>query len=338
VNTKDNLEKINDNYHWRTWVALGFLAVCLTGGLILGELFAPQPLIGVVRFADVIWFDTADRLLQVIEAARQDERIAGVVLEISSPGGLAASSEKLFYSLRQLRQSKPLVVVIDDIAASGGYYMAIAGNRIYAAPSSYVGNVGVRGPRPFDPLILPEELSTGPYKLTGGDRFDQISQLELLKEAFVGNVVHQRKLAELTPLRIDAKTVAEGRLYVGSEALGIGYVDAEGSRSDAIDAAVELAALTDYGVVDLLDYFGFAFRLEYQPPEVDFASQIAARLAKAPADAIFLLDSRIPLTQAIERTVLEQHLLKLRAAAPGPLQSPRQAAPPTSGILGAVQR
>jgi protease-4 len=303
------------------------LAVCLISGLLLAEVFAPQPVIGVVRFANVIWYDTADQLLQVIEAARHDERVAGVVLEISSPGGLATSSEKLFYSLLQLRQSKPLVVVIDDIAASGGYYMAVAGNRIYAAPSSYVGNVGVRGPRPFDPLILPEELSTGPYKLTGGDRFDQIRQLELLKEAFVGNVVHQRKLAQVTPLQIDAETVAEGRLYVGSEALGIGYVDAEGSRSDAIDAVAELAGLTDYSVVDLLNYLGFTFRLEYQPPAADFASQIAKRLANAPADAVFLLDSRIPLAQAIKRTALEQHLLKLRAAAPGPLQAPRQAAP-----------
>lgn len=298
------------------WAALIFLIICLAAGLVIAEVWAPRPTIGVVRFADVIWYDTADRLVQVVEAARQDERIAGVVLEISSPGGLSTSSEKLFYSLLKLRQEKPLVVVIDDIAASGGYYMAVAGNRIYAAPSSYVGNVGVRGPRPFDPLILPSELSTGPYKLTGGDRFHQIRQLELLKEAFVGNVVHQRQLSELNPLKIDAQTVAEGRIYVGSEALGIGYIDAEGGRSDAVLAAAEMAGVTDYNVADLLGFFGFDFSLEYQEPLFNREEALQERLATAPPDALFFLDSRIPLTPMIKRTALEQHLLHLRATAP----------------------
>jgi protease-4 len=318
------LQDSSQRRSWGGWLALIFLSLCLVAGLIIAEVWAPQPVIGVVRFADVIWFDTAENLIQVIDAARQDQRIAGVVLEISSPGGLSTSSEKLFYSLLKLRQEKPLVVVIDDIAASGGYYMAVAGNRIYASPSSYVGNVGVRGPRPFDPLILPAELNTGPYKLSGGDRFDQIRQLDLLKEAFVGNVVHQRQLSSLNPLKIDSKTVAEGRIYVGSEALGVGFTDAEGSRSDAILAAAELAGIRDYNVAELLGFFGFDFTLEYQEPVFNFADALTQRLAHAPAEAVFFLDSRIPLTAMIERTALEQHLLQLRATAPGPFQQPRQ--------------
>jgi protease-4 len=312
------------NNTWGGWLALIFLILCLAAGLLIAELWAPQPVIGVVRFADVIWYDTAENLIDVIEAARQDERVAGVVLEISSPGGLSTSSEKLFYTLLKLRDTKPLVVVIDEIAASGGYYLAVAGNRIYASPSSFIGNVGVRGPRPYDPLILPSELNTGPYKLTGGDRFDQIRQLDLLKEAFVGNVVHQRELATLNPLKIDAQTVAEGRLYVGSEALGAGLIDAEGSRSDAVLAAAELAGLHEYGVADLLDYFGFGFTLEYQEPVFNVAEAVAQRLATAPADALFFLDSRIALTDLLRPTALERHLLQLRAAAPGPFQAPRQ--------------
>jgi protease IV len=309
----------------RTWSGRGallFLLVCLAAGLGLAELLAPQPVVGVVRFADVIWTDTVDQLVQVVEAARQDDRIAAVVLEIDSPGGLSTSSEKAFYSLLELRNDKPLVVVVDSIAASGGYYMAVAGNRIYAAPSSFIGNVGVRGPRPFDPQLFPDELTTGPYKLSGGDRFDQIRQLDLLKDAFVGNVVHQRSQSPQNPLRVDAATVAEARLYVGSEALGLGLIDAEGSVSDAIRTAAELAGVRDYTTQDLLDFFGFEFRLEFQEPPLALSDAIARRLAVTPPNAVYFLDSRIPLAPAIDRTALERHLLRLRAAAPALPASP----------------
>ncbi len=320
------------------WATLGALGVCLLIGLGIGMYATPKPVIGVVRFADVIWTDTADRLIQVVEAARQDSQVAGVVLEISSPGGLATSSEKIYYTLLKLRQEKPLVVVVDDIAASGGYYMAIAGNRIYAAPSSYIGNVGVRGGRPFDPLIFPDELSSGPYKLSGGDRFDQIRQLDLLKDAFVGNVVHQRQLAQLNPLKVDAKTVAEARIYVGSEALGIGYIDAEGGRSDAVTAAAELAGVSDYDIQNLLPYFGFKFTLEQQEPGADFSQAAAQRLAKAPRDAALMLDSRIPLTGLADQTALERQLLRLLATAPPSMQSIRQPLPRQSaGPLSTMQ-
>jgi protease-4 len=301
---------------WRPWAALSFLLVCLAAGLVLGEILAPRPAIGIVRFADVIWTDTAAQLTDVIEAAEYDSRIVGVVLELNTPGGLATSSEKLFYTLLKLRQSKPLVVLIDDIAASGGYYMAVAGNRIYASPSSYVGNVGVRGPRPFDPYIFPDELSTGPYKLAGGGRFDQIHQLDLLKEAFVGNVVHQRSLPQgpPNPLQIDAPTVAEARLYVGSEALGIGLIDAVGSRSDAIQTAADLAGVADYATVELYDYFAIEPLPPIPDPLTDFADRVAARLSTAPQEAALFLDSRIPLSGMVDHTAVQEHLLRLRAS------------------------
>lgn len=301
---------------WELPLTIGFLILCLGAGLVIGQVSVPKPVIGVVRFADVIYPDSANRLLQVLNAALYDDSIAGVVLEIDSPGGYATSSESLFYSLLQLRKEKPLIVNIDGMAASGGYYMAAAANRIYASPSSYIGNVGVRGPRPFDPYIDPLELSTGPYKLAGASRFDQIHQLELLKEAFVGNVVHQRSHATLNPLKVDAAAVAEAKLYQGSEALGIGYIDAEGSRNDAINAAGELAGVTDYDVVDLINYYGFDFRIEYEEPVVSFEDTTVKVFADAPAGAVYFLDSRIPLPNVAPRSAFEQHLFQLRAAAP----------------------
>lgn len=317
---------MNEQNSWETPVTILFLLLCLAGGLLIGNYATPAPVIGVVRFADIIFPESANRLIQVLQAAQNDESIAGVVLEIDSPGGLATSSEHLFYSLLKLREKKPLIVTVESIAASGGYYIAAAANRIYAAPSSYIGNVGVRGPRPFDPFIDPFELSTGPYKLAGAGRFDQIQQLDLLKQAFVGNVVNQRSKAAMNPLKVDAATVAEARLYQGSEALGIGYIDAEGGRSDAIRAAAELSGVQEYDVVDLLDYFGFDFTLEYQQePTASFEEALAKVVAKVGSPwatgAAYFLDSRIPLPQTGVAD-LEQHLLNLRAAASNALRQP----------------
>jgi protease-4 len=210
----------------------------------------------------------------------------GVVLEISSPGGDAGSSEKLYHAMLQLRQQKPLVVAIDGTATSGGYYMAVAGNKIYATASSDVGNVGVIIGRPFDPEILPGLLTTGPFKLSGGSRFDNVYRLELVKEAFVGSVVHQRSHSPYNPLQVDARTVAEAHLYVGSEALAVGLIDAHGSHSDAILDVAELAGVKKYQVLELTDYLGLPFE-----PSLEVRSMLDAALP----GAVFLLDSRVPL-------------------------------------------
>ncbi len=115
------------------------------------------------------------------------------------------AARALFYTLLQLRQAKPLVIVVDGLAASGGYYMAAAGNRIFAPASSYVGNIGTRGGRPTDPSIAADELSSGPYKLEGGSRFDQIHQLDLVAGAFVNNVVAQRTQSAVNPLKAESR-------------------------------------------------------------------------------------------------------------------------------------
>jgi protease-4 len=242
---------------------------------------------------------------------------------------LATSSENVFYSLLNLRKVKPVVVAIDTLAVSGGYYMAVAGNRIYAPSSSYIGNVGTRGPRPSDPAISPDELSSGPFKLTGGNRFDRIQQLDVVKDAFVGNVVYQRSNAEMNPLKIDAEAVAEARIYLGSEAVAVGLIDREGSLSDAIAATAELAGVESYRTVDLAGYFGY----DAATPVAPIQESIRSMVENASAEAIFLLDSRIPLPGVLESTELDQHLLRLRSVdagtlnptqsqSPGSLQSP----------------
>jgi protease IV len=292
------------------------LLVCLAGGLVLGRAVAPQPVIGVVRFEAIIDFYTAQQLIEVLEAARQDDRVAGVVVEILSPGGYATSSESIFYSMLRLRAEKPLVVVIDGLAVSGGYYMAAAGNRIYAPASSYVGNIGTRGSRPVDPYIASEEMVSGPYKLTGGSRFDRIYQFNVVRDNFLNNVVYQRQNAVLTPLQSDPAVLAEGRFYLGSEAVALGLVDAEGGMSDAIQAAAELAAVPDYSVVRLVDYLN---RDQNRLIQSDFSGAIKQMIETAPPDTVFLIDSRMQLMGLAENSEVDRHLMNLRRIAPARL-------------------
>jgi protease-4 len=296
---------------WEYLIWAGILVICLVAGVMLGQWAAPEPVVGVVRFDGAIDFGAAEMLVNLLEQARLDPTVAAVVMEIRSPGGIATSSENIFYSMLRLRAEKPLVVVIDGIAASGGYYMAAAANRIYAPASSYVGNIGTRGPRPLDPYISPEELSTGPYKLAGGSRFDQIYQLDLIKEGFVNNVIAQRLTSPVNPLKLDKSTVEEGRLYLGSEAVAVGLVDLEGARSDGILGAAEIAGLRRYRVVQLDAYLSMPMQL--QP---NYMETIAELAENATPDTIFLLDSRIPLPGMMEGNELQEHMMRLRDIAP----------------------
>jgi protease-4 len=296
---------------WEYLIWAGILIVCLAVGVMVGQWVAPEPVVGVVRFEGAIDFAAADSLVNLLEKARQDPTVAAVVMEIQSPGGLATSSENIFYTMLRLRAEKPLVVVIDGMAASGGYYMAAAANRIYTPASAYVGNIGTRGPRPQDPYISPDEMSTGPYKFAGGSRFDQINQLDLIKEGFVNNVIAQRLNSPVNPLKLDKSTVEEGRLYLGSEAVAVGLADLEGARSDGILGAAEIAGLHNYRVVQLDDYLGVS--MQAQPNYTETINKLAAN---ASPNTVFLLDTRIALPGMIEGNALEEHMLQLRDISP----------------------
>jgi protease-4 len=273
-----------------------FLALCAIGGIYFANNFGnriqPQPAIGVVRFDGPIDVQSSNRLITLLDRAREDGRIAGVVLELLSPGGYATSSESIYYTLLKLRAQKPVVVVVDGLAASGGYYMAAAGNRIIAPASAEIGNVGTRGGRPSDPALAPGELSTGPYKLEGGSRFDHIHQLELVSRAFITNVVTQRLASPVNPIKLSPAELGEARLYLGSEALALGLIDAEGARADGVQAAAELAGLTSYDTVGLPQYFNLPSPFEVQDPPQEMAARL---LSQAPPGTILMLDSRIPL-------------------------------------------
>jgi ClpP class serine protease len=203
--------------------------------------------------------------------------------------------------------------------------MAVAGNKIYAPASAEVGNVGAFIGRPFDPEIWPGLLTTGPYKLSGGSRFDRVRRLELTKEAFVSNVVRQRGQSPYNPLQIDARTVAEAHIYLGSEALAIGLIDAHGSRSEAILDAAELAGIKKYQMVELSNYLGL-------PVEPSF--DVQSLIEDALPGTVFLLDSRIPLAGSAQETLVTDSFYPLWGKSPVPGHSRSDAPLPFNRIGG----
>jgi protease-4 len=248
----------------RPWVRWGLLTLLALGvGWVAAVLLIPAPRIGVIRFADVIWSDTVISLEDQLRHAAEDPSIRAVVVEIDSPGGEAAASERLYFDILRLRQSKPVVVMVDSMAASGGYYMAAAADAIYCTPSSDVGNIGVISVYPESSFVVEDYLFTGPFKAFGSPRDSFVRQMEVLKDSFLECVFAQRG----DRLQVDQDTLSRGEIYVGTRALQMGLVDGLGSREDAIAHAASLARVHHYTVVDVAAEMGASPPPTPLPPE-----------------------------------------------------------------------
>ncbi len=228
-------------------------------GTVLAAVLVPAPQVGVIRFRGEICFfeswmcwQSIDQLCAQLDRARDDPNIRAVVLELDSPGGEVEATEELYYRLLELRQKKPLVVTVNQVAASGGYYIAAAGDHIFAKPASTVGNIGVISPLPSrDQQRFTDEdyVSTGPFKFSGGSRGDFVRQMELAKLGFLEAVFAQRG----DKLRIDRETLSGGEVFLGMQALQLGLIDELGANGEAVQKAASLANLTRYQVVDVAD-------------------------------------------------------------------------------------
>lgn len=227
------------------WVILPLLA-----GLLLAWTIVPVPQIGLIRFDYVIWPDTAGYVNTLIDHAQHNRHIRAVVLVIDSPGGGVTPTEEIYFRLLELRKVKPLIIAIDSMAASGGYYMAAAGDYVLAKPSSIVGNIGVISSLPsVDEQRFTDEsyISTGPFKFSGGSRGDFMRQIELLKLGFLEAVFAQRG----DRLQADRQALSSGEVFLGLQAQQLGLVDALGATTEAVYKAADMAHIAHYKVIDV---------------------------------------------------------------------------------------
>lgn len=227
---------------------MGVGLVLLLGlGYALSLALVPTPQIAVIRIEGDIWGFYTAYLNQALEEAASDPAVRAVVLDITSPGGEVTASEDLYFSLLTLRETKPVIASVGELAASGAYYVASAAEEIYAKPASAVGNIGVISFLPEPDLMDEVLITTGPFKLSGGSQVEYIRQMDVLKETFLAAIMAQRQ----DRLRVGPEVLSRGEIYLGLQAQQLGLIDEIGSQADAVAAAARLAKLRHYTVVDL---------------------------------------------------------------------------------------
>lgn len=221
-------------------------------GLILGCLISvvaiPRPSIAIMTISGpILGQDYTDNILDKMDYARGTNNIKAVILRIDSPGGGASATEQIYLDMLRLRQQKPVVASIGPMALSGGYYVAVASNFIYAEPTSLIGSIGA-----WVSLPQPEELeedigTTGPFKATGGSKRKVTGHLEMVRQEFVEAVMSQRG----DRLKLSEEELSRGEIHLGVEGLRYGLIDEIGTRTAATEKAASLAGLRNYEVLEL---------------------------------------------------------------------------------------
>lgn len=224
-------------------------AVAIALGIWLSTLLVPRPAVGLIRLEADIWSGSAFLVKKQIEAARQDPAIQAVVLIIDSPGGEVAPTQDIYLELLSLRQDMPVVGSINGLAASGGYYLAVATDPLYAKPNSTIGNVGVWGFVPENIGVNEVVLASGPFKLSGDNEEEFLRRIEGIKQEFLQTVAVGRG----ERLEISLTELGQGLAYSGRQALEFGMIDALASQAEAVKEAARQAKISGYRVIDLQD-------------------------------------------------------------------------------------
>jgi protease-4 len=224
----------------------GAIAIVVAEGEIVGGV-QPQGTVGAVSLSD--------RLRSLAE----DRDVKGVVLRINSPGGDAFAAEKIRREIQALKEmGKTVVVSMGNVAASGGYWIAMGADEVWASTASITGSIGVYGilptfARPLEKLGIHTD-GVGTTPLAGKLRLDRPLDPDLRRifehavertyEDFITLVSEARQMAPE-----DVLGVAEGRVWSGAQAKERGLVDQTGTLQEAIDAAARIAGLgSDYEV------------------------------------------------------------------------------------------
>lgn len=194
-----------------------------------------------------------------LDALASDDDVKAVVLRINSGGGSAYASEQMLRAVQELRKKKPVVVSMSGMAASGGYYMSCMADYIVAEPTTLTGSIGIFGVVPdvsglmkeklglhFDVVKTNESADFGSMGrgFNAGESQAMQTYVERGYNLFLQRVAEGRKL---TTQQVDS--IAQGRVWTGSQALAIGLVDALGGLDDAVAQAAKLAKIEKYSTI-----------------------------------------------------------------------------------------
>ena len=197
--------------------------------------------------------------VETLEELSKDDWIKAVVLRVDSPGGSALTSELIWRTIEKLKKSKPVIVSMGNVAASGGYYIAAGADHIFADPLSITGSIGVFATLPnvkgfLDDIGIqaqsvethPNALGYSPFQTLNKSYEQQmISGIENIYDIFKERVIQGR---ELSPEAVE--NLAQGRVWSGKQALKLGLIDDLGDLQDAITLAANDLDIEDYNVIE----------------------------------------------------------------------------------------
>jgi protease IV len=200
------------------------------------------------------------RVREELEKAADDKAVRALVIRINSPGGTVTASDILYHEIMRFKERRkvPVVASILDVGASGGYYVALAADRIYAHPTTVTGSIGVlmltvNASGLLEKIgVTASYVKSGEFKDMGSPfrtlRPEERALFQDLIDRFYGRfvelVARSRKLDEAR-----VRAFADGRVYTAREALGLGLIDEIGYLEDAITGAKTAAGLADARVV-----------------------------------------------------------------------------------------
>ena len=206
--------------------------------------------VGVVEVTGVI--TDSKTTLRELREFEEDARIRAVVVRIDSPGGSVGPSQEILEAMQRLQKKKHVLASMGSIAASGGFYIAMGGEKVYANPGTLTGSIGVISQFPNVSGLLKwagvdmRTITAGKLK-DAGNPFREMSaeersyfqaMLDDVHAQFIGAVVEARKLPEE-----DVRKVADGRVFTGRKAKELKLVDELGGLPDAVREAGKLAGI-----------------------------------------------------------------------------------------------
>lgn len=242
-------------FRWRVVAVVAVLAVIVIGlsgtavkDSVMGTL---GPKIVEITIEGVIAEDPY--LLDALSAIEEDSDVVGVIVHINSPGGTMVGGETLYEALRRIGETRPIVAEMGTVAASGGYMTAIAADHIVARRGTITGSIGVifqsmNFTGTLEKLgVEPLTVKSGPLK-AAPNPFEPVDDaaksamqglISDMFEVFVGMVADRRDLPVDT-----VRTLADGRVYTGQQAVANGLIDEIGGRREALSWLEEEAGIT----------------------------------------------------------------------------------------------
>jgi protease-4 len=220
----------------------------------IAVIYANGPILYTSGTEEVIGKKALNQAFQEVET---NKNIKGAVLRIDSPGGDAMTSEIILNAMRKLKGKKPLVVSLGNIAASGGYYIACLGDKIYASPMTITGSIGVLAAFP-NMRGLAERIGINAEQVNSHKNAMGYSLFEPLNDGFKNSTksaiekvytTFKSRVSEGRSLNMEkVEDLSKGRIWSGKDAMENGLVDAIGGLEDAIQATAEMAAIENYNI------------------------------------------------------------------------------------------